>query len=118
MVTASSFVCLGALTFKGTFTSPGEVLSPCVNNSLPHLLLLLPSEVDSESSTSTRSRSRRTARSRRTMLLVMRGLYPRGSIDRLHIGHSELTSDKNSSMHSGWKMWPHGSSRITVDRCS
>ena len=48
-----------------------------------------------------RGRNRCVAISRRTMLLVILGQWPSGSIDFLQIGHKELMSVRNSSMHSG-----------------
>ena len=49
-----------------------------------------------------RTRSFRTARSRRTIWLVILGQYPGGSIEALQSGQSELISPKNSSMHPVW----------------
>ena len=78
----------------------------------PELLLHLDDVVLGE--LGLRGRNRCVAISRRTMLLVILGQWPSGSIDFLQIGHKELISVRNSSMHSGWNMCPQRISRITV----
>ena len=92
---------------------------PCeLNSRLPHSLSFVSLDSKDESSRSTLSLSRRTARSRRTMPFVIFGLYPRGSMQCLHMGQRELFWVRNSSMQAGWNMWPQGSSRMMEERCS
>lgn len=109
---------LGFVGFKVTkrVTAGGEDVDEVPKSRLLHPLSLLSWDWSDKSSKSTLSRRRRRACSRRTIPLVIWGLYPRGSILCLHTGQRELFCDRKSSIHSGWKIWPQESSRIIVSR--